>query len=200
MKKITLASSLAAATSILLNTSAIAADGSTGPFFGKEAPGKWIVGAKVVNIDPNVPDVNDASGVGIVLGYEFAKSVGDGTSSFEIEYINGDEDEVSVVNSLATIPATSGAFGTYEADIMNAYFTYRSPGVVYYKLKAGISYVDLNVAPVSLLDRDYEDVSFAVGLGIGYRINELGVIEIEYTQDSGSADVGTLGVNALMTF
>ena len=45
-----------------------------------------------------------------------------------------------------------------------------------------------------------EDVSFAIGLGIGYRINELGMIELEYTQDSGSADVGTLGLNALLTF
>ncbi|RBP50970.1 outer membrane beta-barrel protein [Arenicella xantha] len=200
MKKFTLACSLATAACLTLSAPVLAAESGTGTFFGKDAPGKWIVGAKVVNIDPNVPDTNDASGVGIVLGYEFAKSVGEGTSSFEIEYISGEEEQISLVNSVATIPAYPAGFGTYEAEIFNAYFTYRSPGTVYYKLKGGVSYVDLNVAPVSLLDRDYEDVSFAVGLGIGYRINELGVIELEYTQDSGDADVGTLGVNALLTF
>lgn len=200
MKKLNLISSLAAIACLATSAPAFAADEADGPFFGKEAPGKWIVGAKYVNIDPNVADTKDADGVGIVLGYEFATSVGQGTSSFEIEYINADEGEVSVVNNVALVPATPGAYGTYEADVINAYFTYRSPGALFYKLKGGLSYVDLNIAPVSLLDRDYEDVSIAVGVGIGYRINELGIIEVEYTQDSGDADVGTLGVNALLTF
>ena len=83
---------------------------------------------------------------------------------------------------------------------MNAYFTYRSPGTLYYKLKGGLSYVDLNVAPVTLLDRDFEDISLAVGIGLGYRVGELGVVEVEYTQDSGDADLGTLGVNGLLQF
>ena len=201
MKKLKLIGSLAIAlASIAISLPATAAGDNSGPFFGKKAAGKWIIGAKLANIDPNVPDIKDASGVGIVLGYEFAKAVGEGSSTFELEYISADEEEVQTVNSLATIPASPGAFGTYEADIVNAYFTYRSPGDLYYKLKGGLSYVDLNVAPVTLLDRDFEDVSIAVGIGLGYRIGDIGVVEVEYTQDSGDADVGTLGVNGLLQF
>lgn len=174
-----------------------------GTFFGHEADGKWIIGVKAANIDPNMPDTKDATGVGIVLGYEFAKAVGKGTSTFEIEYLSGDEGQISTVNELATIPSTGQAprlFGTYEADVINMFFTYRSPGTLYYKVKGGLSYVDLNASPVTLLDQDFEDVSFAAGIGLGYRVSDLGVVELEYSQDSGDADVGILGLNALLQF
>lgn len=186
--------------SLGISSNVIAQDG---PFFGNEAKGKWIIGLKAANIDPNMPDTKDTSGVGIVLGYEFAKAVGRGTSTFEIEYLTGDEEQISRVNELATIPGTGAAprlFGTYEADILNMFFTYRSPGDLYFKVKGGISYVDLNVSPVTLLDRDFEDVSLAAGIGLGYRVTDLGVIELEYSQDSGDADIGILGLNALLQF
>jgi len=141
------------------------------------------------------------SATGLVLGYEFDKAVGEGTSTFEIEYLSGEEQQISSLSGVGTIPNTGQArFGTYEADVINMFFTYRSPGLLYYKIKGGLSYVDLNVSPLSLLDRDFEDVSFAAGIGLGYRIDDLGVVEIEYSQDSGEADVGILGLNALLQF
>jgi len=63
-----------------------------GFFFGKKAKGKWTIGAKAANVDPNVQDVKDANAAGIVLGYEFAQAIGDsgGSSSVELEYITAD--------------------------------------------------------------------------------------------------------------
>jgi len=66
---------------IALPNTLLAQQSKSGPLFGYSADGKWIIGAKVANVDPNIAEVPDAEGVGIVLGYEFARPVGDGGSS-----------------------------------------------------------------------------------------------------------------------
>jgi len=175
-------------TSIGFHSSVFAADSNSGPFFGKEAPGKWIIGLKVANIDPNVDDIQDADGVGIVLGYEFARSIGSGGSStFELEYIDGDDEG-------------AGDLLEYEANVLNAFFTYRSAGSLYFKVKGGLSYVDLDVNSLFGDEFEDEDVSLAAGIGLGYRVQDYGVIELEYSQDSGDSDLGILGLNALLEF
>ena len=170
--------------------SVMAAD--DGPFFGKHAPGKWIIGAKAVNIDLNDSNIEDSTGVGIVLGYEFDKTIlgGRGKSSFEIEYITGDEENFSF----------GGVNGTYEADIINAFFNYRSAGQVYFKLKGGLSFVDIDSQIDGQLFDDFEDVSLAIGGGIGLRVSDAGRIELEYTLDSADANVGQLSLNGLLSF
>lgn len=170
-----------------------------GTFFGHSADGKWIIGAKLVNVDPNIPEVSDADGMGVVLGYEFARPVGDnGSSTVEIEYITTDATPLSLFD-----PDT-----TYESDIVNVFFTYRTPGRVYFKVKAGLSYIDRKIsnAPFGLLTNTGEvlfageEVALAAGLGFGLRINEYGVIEIEYSQDASDLDTGILGLNAFLQF
>lgn len=205
MKKLKLIGSLAIAALGFTANPSFAADDSSGPFFGKKAAGKWIVGLKAANIDPNLPDARDTTAVGVVLGYEFAKSIGDGTSSVELEYLVSDEEDVRQINgvgpvSVVGIQGTRAVAGSYEADVLNLFFTYRSPGDLYYKVKGGLSYVDLNVTPVELLDRDFEDVSLAAGIGIGYNFQDRGAVELEYSQDSGDADVGILGLNGMLRF
>ncbi len=160
-----------------------------GAFFGKEAAGKWLIGPKVVNIDPNIDTVSDASGVGIVAGYEFDKDIAGGKSSFELEYISGDEEEINI-----------NAPATYEVSVLNAFFAYRTAGDLYFKIKGGVSYVDIDVDTGVFLDDSFEDVSLAAGIGLGYRINDRGLVEIEYTQDSGDSDLGILGLNGLFSF
>jgi len=167
-----------------------AADSNSGPFFGKNAPGKWIIGGKLANIDPNTPgvDVEDADAAGIVLGYEFARSIGDagGSSTVEFEYITGDSD--------------SSQFGTeYDVDVANIFFTYRSAGTVYYKLKGGLTYTNFDINTLGVRS-DFEDVSAGFGVGLGYRVGDLGVIELEYATETGDADVDIIGVNALLEF
>lgn len=171
---------------VFVSSSTLAADGA---FFGKEAAGKWIIGPKVVNIDPNLDTISDASGVGIVAGYEFDKDIAGGKSSFEIEYISGDEESINI-----------GSPVTYEANVLNAFFAYRTAGDLYFKIKGGISYVDIDVSSGTLIDDTFEDVSIAAGVGFGYRISDRGLVEIEYSQDAGDSDLGILGLNGLFSF
>lgn len=159
-----------------------------GPFFGKQAKGKWVIGVKAAKIDNNQEDIKDADAIGIVLGYEFDRPIGDlgGSSTFELEYVSGD-----------TTPITG--VGNYEANILNAFFTYRSAGKLYYKLKAGLSYADI-LLNTPAFDSSFEDVSLAAGIGLGYHVGDYGVIELEYSQDTSDTDLGILGVNALLEF
>lgn len=173
--------------SIAMTSTSVAADNG-GPFFGKEAPGKWIIGVKAGKIDPNIPTVNNADTAGIVLGYEFARAIGgNGSSTFELELLSGDE---SGFNSSYL----------YEADVVNAFFTYRGPGDLYFKFKAGLSYADIVFE--SLLDPtvEFDDISVAGGIGIGYRVGDYGVIELEAQSDTGDADLAIYSLNALLEF
>lgn len=168
--------------------SSFAADDNQGTFFGKNAPGKWIIGGKIAQIDINVPGVSDGDAAGIVLGYEFASSIGDagGSATVEFEYLTGDD----TIDSLNT---------NYDVDVANLFFTYRSAGKLYYKVKGGLSYVDFEVNSFDQ-SSDFNDVSAAFGVGLGYRVSDLGVVEIEYSADTGDSDLGILGLNALLEF
>lgn len=172
----------------IFSLNATAQETPDGSFFGKRAAGKWIIGVKAGKIDANNEFIDDADAFGIVLGYEFDKAIGNfgGRSSFELEYLTGDETAID-------------GLGSYEADVLNAFFTYRSAGSLYYKLKVGLSYSDVTlITPFENIEN--EDVSIAGGIGLGYRIGDYGQIELEYSQDAGDNDLGTYGVNALLKF
>jgi len=174
----------------LFSVNTMAQESPDGPFFGKRAAGKWIIGVKAGKIDANNPNIDDADALGVVLGYEFDKSIGNfgGTTSFELEYLTGDE-------------TTIDGLGTYEANVLNAFFTYRSAGTLYYKVKLGASYSEIDVnTPFSFTSFESDDISIAAGIGLGYRVGEYGQIEVEYSQDSGDNDLGTYGVSALLEF
>ena len=179
-----------AISAMAVQQSSFAADNNQGTFFGKNTPGKWIIGGKIAQVDINVSGVSDADAAGIVLGYEFARSIGDagGSSTIEFEYLTGDD----TVDSLNT---------SYDVDVANLFFTYRSAGKVYYKIKGGLSYVNFDVDTfVSNELIDIDDVSAAFGVGLGYRVGDLGVVELEYSADTGDSDLGILGLNALLEF
>lgn len=181
---------------------------NNGFFFGKDAPGKWTIGAKLANVNPNVEGVKDADAVGIVLGYEFASSIGGtgGSASVEFEYISADDtSELGGFESIGNDPIIGGRDRSidalsYEADVANLFFTYRSPGALYYKVKGGLSYASIDVRLVNGTLDNNEDVSIAGGLGLGYRVGDLGVVEVEYSGDTGDSNLGILGVNALLQF
>ena len=163
------------------------AAGSDGRFFGNQAKGKWLIGVKAAKIDNNLEDLEDADALGIVLGYEFDKPIGNnGTSTVELEYIQADDTSLFGV-------------GTYDADILNLFFTYRSAGTLYYKAKGGLTYTDIRIDTPGRVD-SFEDVSFAFGIGLGYHIGDIGVVELEYSLDTGDSDLGMIGVNALLEF
>ena len=159
-----------------------------GAFFGKEAKGKWLIGVKAASIDSNIESISDADAVGIVVGYEFFRTIGDGggSSTVEFEYVRGDETGFA-------------GFASYEVDIANLFFTYRTAGKLYFKAKAGASYADLTFRTPGF-DADFEDVSLAGGLGLGYHVGDYGVVEVEYSGNTGDNDFGIIGVNALLEF
>ena len=161
---------------------------NSGPFFGKQAKGKWIIGVKAAKIDNNVEDLEDADAIGVVVGYEFDRAISTfgGSSTVELEYIDGDSTNLAGV-------------GTYDPDILNLFFSYRSAGELYYKLKLGLSYSDIEITTPGLTDGN-EDVALAGGIGLGYRIGDYGTVEVEYSLDSGENDLGILGLNALLEF
>ena len=189
-KKVKLAIvSMVSLAALATNHISIAAEPNSGAFFGNKAPGKWIIGGKVAKVDLNGPDVKDADAAGIVLGYEFAKSIGNlgGSSTVEFEYITGD----ATIDSLGL---------DYDVNVANLFFTYRSAGTLYYKLKGGLSYADFEFNDSAFGTSDFEDVGLAFGVGLGYRVGELGVLELEYSADTTDADLGILAVNALLEF
>ena len=156
--------------------------------FGKKATGKWIIGAKVGKIDSNSENINDATANGIVVGYEFDKAVGTtgGSSTVELEYLKSDETSIS-------------GFGDYDAEVLGLYFTYRSAGDLYFKFKGGLNYSELTYTTPAF-DQTFNEVSLSAGIGVGYHVGDFGVIELEYTEDTGSNDIGVYGLNALLEF
>lgn len=180
----------AAMLALLSSNVSFADEARSGTFFGKEANGKWIIGVKATKVenDGAVREVNtdDSDATGIVLGYEFARPVGDsGSSSVELEILGIDDADVG-----------NGSLGQWSGDIVNLFFTYRSPGTIYWKGKIGLSYTSLDYTLFS----EQNDTSLALGLGLGYRVEDYGVIELEYSKDSGDNDIGLLGLNALLRF
>ncbi len=179
---------LAAFALIATNTAQAQNEMNDGPFFGKEAPGKWIIGAKAGKIDANSELVDDADAVGVVLGYEFARPIGNlgGSSTIELEYLKGDETPIS-------------GFGDYEVDMLNLFFTYRSAGKLYFKAKAGASFSTVTLTTPGF-EQDVDDISIAAGFGFGYRVGDYGVVELEYSDDTGDTDLGVIALNALLEF
>ena len=176
---------------------------SKNTFFGKQAKGKWIVGIKAAKIDNNVEEINDSNAIGLILGYEFDKPIGgSGTSTIELEYLTGDE-TISVGSEsddfVSNISTQALGLASYNTDILSLFFTYRSAGTIYYKVKAGFTYSDVEIANSIFTDSN-EDVALAGGIGIGYHVGDYGVIELEYTADSGENDLGIIGLNALLEF
>lgn len=182
----------------LVTISAIALSGSSvvyaqnkhndGTFFGKDAPGKWIIGVKAGMVDSNSELVEDADATGLLIGYEFARPIGNngGSSTVELEYIKADETPIAGV-------------GNYDVDMLNLFFTYRTAGKLYFKAKAGASFSTLTLTTPAF-DTDLDDVSIAAGIGLGYRVGDYGVIELEYSDDTGDTDLGVIGLNALLEF
>jgi hypothetical protein len=176
----------------LITSPVFADEARKGTFFGKEAAGKWIVGVKAAKVenDGAVREINtdDSEATGLVLGYEFARPVGDsGSSSVELEILSIDDADVD-----------NGSLGEWNGDIVNLFFTYRSPGTVYWKGKIGLSYTSLDYTLPLISEQN--DTSLALGLGLGYRIEDYGVVELEYSKDSGDNDIGLFGLNAMINF
>ena len=184
---------LIVATSMVMAVSATAVNAQEvedngGAFFGSKAPGKWTIGIRAARIDPNIEGIDDADAAGVVVGYEFATAIGSfkGTSAIELEYLQSDDTQLF-----------AGSTANYDAESLGLFFTYRSAGQVYFKLKGGLVVNTLQaegLPPAQTPDfqsttiRDLESTNLAIGIGVGVRITDRASIELDYLQEAGSND------------
>jgi opacity protein-like surface antigen len=110
-----------------------------GPFFGEEANGQWLIGAKYVTMYNDDVGVGDASArnAGLLVGYEFARPVWKGKAAFEFQWLPSTRwGDIQPFD--ASAPSEYYYGGRYENPIYSGYFAYRSPGKLYFKGKVGL--------------------------------------------------------------
>ncbi|MDJ0957551.1 MAG: hypothetical protein QNI91_11855 [Arenicellales bacterium] len=159
-----------------------------GTFFGQDATGKWIVGIKAGVMENNTEGFGDATNAGIVLGYRFSRAIGGigGSSSVEFEATTSVSDG-----------DISGTGSEWDVNTYALFFTYATPGKVYFKGKLGGMYSDVssNAAGVG-----GNASGFSGGLGFGLKIGENGKIEAEYTGVTGDNDLSFWSLGGLYEF
>ena len=155
-----------------------------GTFFGQDATGKWIVGIKGGVMENDTEGFGDATNAGVVLGYRFSRPIGGigGSSSVEFEFTTSvDDGEVA------------GTGTTWDVDSYALFFTYSTPGKVYFKGKLGGMTTDMSSSGVS---SSASGVGY--GLGLGVRVGEKGKIEFEYTGVTGDNNLNFWSVGGLL--
>ncbi len=141
---------------------------------GNSFAGGLTFGAKFGPMQLDVPGADDPLNAGVAIGYELGLGIGD--LGFEGEF---------------TTTTKEGEEGTQKLkiDTGGAYVTYRSPGIVYLKGRAG--YVGWD-ADFNVEGKD-DGTSASYGLGLGVNLTVI-KIELEYTQIDDDIDFISLGI------
>ena len=177
----------AAALTLCLNGVSVAAE-EEGTFFGQDATGSWIAGVKVGVLQSDTDGFGDATNAGVVLGYRFSRAIGGigGSSSVEFEFTTSvDDGDIS----------SSG--DQWSADTYALFFTYSTPGKVYFKGKLGGASIDQS-SPISSQDND--SLNFAWGAGFGVKVGQKGKVELEYTGYNDSSNLDFISLGGLLEF
>ena len=179
---------LAVPIALALSIPSLAVADEEGTFFGQDATGKWIVGLKAGVIQSDTDGFGDATNAGVVLGYRFSRAIGGigGSSSVEAEFTTSVDDG----------DFSNGA-GTWSVDTYALFFTYATPGTVYFKGKLGGMTTDVSTS-ISGVENDAS--GFAYGLGLGVRAGESGRFELEYTGVTGDNNLNFLSLGGMFEF
>ncbi len=132
-------------------------------------------GVKAGVLFPDLDDLEEAYNAGLTVGY------GRGAFAGEAEF------------TTTLFPGESALPGVeWDMTTLALYGVYRSPGKVYFKLKAGGLYeqVTFNAMGVNLQDKE---TGVSAGLGMGYRIDNQARVEVEYTMVDEDVSLLTLG-------
>ena len=182
---------LAAIGFLSVSTATYAQEGTT--WFGDTADGQWLAGIKYGSMTNDDPGFQDADAYTLVLGYQFARPVGDnGSSSIELELT--DTEEADLNNGISN--------GFWDATTIGLFITYRTPGTVYFKGKVGLLASDLK-AEINEVDvADTSDVAFAYGAGLGVRLGAQQNVnlELEWTGASGEHDLSHVTIGGQILF
>lgn len=173
-------------TLLTLSLTAPAFGDEEGTFFGQDATGKWIVGIKGGVIESDTEGFGDATNAGVVLGYRFSRPIGGigGSSSIEFEFTTSVDDG-----------DVSGTGTTWDVNTYALFFTYSTPGTVYFKGKLGGMATDVSSSN-SFVDNDAS--GFAYGVGFGVKVGQKGKIELEYTGVTGDNNLNFWSIGGLL--
>ena len=75
------------------------------------------------------------------------------------------------------------------------YGVFRTPGEFYFKGKAGVLYEDVEVDIPTLFSESEDDTGFSAGIGGGWRLNDSGSLEVEFTLIESDLNYLSLGYN-----
>lgn len=180
-----------------LLTAASTASAQDFTWFGETADGRWLAGMKVESVGHGRRGYDDAANVGLLFGYEFSRPIGfDGTSSIEFElsdsFDNGDVADDSIF----------GVGGDWQSENIAVFFTYRTPGNVYFKAKIGALRSDVTTSLDGLPSVSEQDTSFSYGAGLGLKVGATGNfnVELEFVGTSGDNDLNMISVGGIYKF
>lgn len=166
-------------------------------WFGQTADGHWLTGLKVESVNHGRGGYEDAANVGILFGYEFSRPIGfDGASSIEFEFSDtfdkGDVSDSSIF----------GIGGDWQSENIGVYFTYRTPGTVYFKAKLGALRSDVTTKLDATDAVREQDTSFSYGAGLGVMLGAEGNfdVQLEVVGSSGDNDLNMISLGGIYRF
>lgn len=180
---------------LLVSAAGVQADSQT-TWFGEVAAGEWLAGIKLGAVDPDIPGYDETPMATLVLGYQFARPVGDrGSSSIELELGFSGSEDLGVDSPYGD--------GEYDVQAAGIFFNYRSPGTVYFKGKLGL--LDMNIDTILLSGEEFKnnDANLAFGLGAGVRLggdDGRATLEAEWVSTSGDIDTNLYNLGANIEF
>lgn len=133
------------------------------------------VGVQVGSMNNDRSAFDDATNVGVILGYEFLNVVL-GDIAVEGGYSN-------------TVDNGNAPGGDWEIETLAAYGVFRSAGPLYIKAKAGALRSNIKA-----LSGSSESTDFSAGLGGGFSLG-IAQFEVEYTRIEEDVDFLSLTVN-----
>jgi len=185
----------AGAACALLACAAPVAFAGDGTWFGdSQASGQWMVGLKGGNMVNEKSGYGDAANRGVMVGYTFARPVGPGHASVELE-MNDTYDDGNVDLGLLI-----GGTGTWTVTSKALYLAYRTKGTVYFKGKLGAVIADYKQRPTDGPELTEDDAATSLGGGLGMRLGKHANVELEYTGGIGINDINYVSLGANLNF
>jgi len=163
-------------------------------WFGETADGTWLVGADFGAAQIGRNGHQDTSNAGITVGYEFSRPVGlGGSSTIELSLSTSTSDGGIGFDSIY------GTTGSWNVDTQSLFFTYKTPGTVYFKGKLGGIQSSIRSHGRTFNSKE-DDTSLGFGAGLGLRPWKNVTFEAEYTGASGTNDINLITIGARIGF
>jgi len=166
-------------------------------WFGQKADGEWMAGIKMSSIQNGRGGYDNASNIGLVLGYQFSRVIGnEGRSSIEFEMSN------SFDNGNVSQNAGFGANGDWSKDNLGLYFTYRGTGSVYFMGKLGFLKSEVMTNLDGMARFTEQDTAFSYGMGVGLHLGKEGNfnLEAEFIGATGTNDMNAISIGGVYLF